>query len=139
MTTIHHREFAASCRSRDAHATRSLRLTSWAELGRSCGLAEFEASFTIDDVTMPPVRTWASGPIAAVTQFLYDAGFGVEIVEFHQRHTADGIATEMYCERAGRRTWSSALDSDGPRSAVLALVDAAETLHRASVRPAVQA
>lgn len=64
----------------------------------------------------------AGSPVAALTSALYDEGYPVEILQFHQRQTAAGIATFVQCEFNGRRGWGAALAGDGAESTVRAML-----------------
>lgn len=72
----------------------------------------------------------ATGPVAALTAMLHEVGCGIEILAFHQRPVADGIATFLRCERNGRRHWSFAIHPDGSASALAAAVAGANILAR---------
>ncbi|WP_245553991.1 alpha-isopropylmalate synthase regulatory domain-containing protein [Nocardia takedensis] len=61
-------------------------------------------------------------PVAALTSALYDEGFPVEILQFHQRRTEDGTATFVRCEFEGKRGWGAALAADGTESTVRAMI-----------------
>ncbi|WP_227982911.1 alpha-isopropylmalate synthase regulatory domain-containing protein [Nocardia spumae] len=64
----------------------------------------------------------AGSPVAALTSALYDEGYPVEILQFHQRRTDVGTATFVQCECNGRRGWGAALAGDGPESTVRAMI-----------------
>ncbi|WP_216895873.1 2-keto-3-deoxygluconate kinase [Nocardia alni] len=64
----------------------------------------------------------AGSPVAALTSALYEEGYPVEILQFHQRKTGAGIATFVQCECNGRRGWGAALAADGPESTVRAML-----------------
>jgi hypothetical protein len=64
----------------------------------------------------------AGNPVAALTSALYDEGYPVEILQFHQRQTASGIATFVQCEFNGHRGWGAALATDGAESIVRAML-----------------
>lgn len=64
----------------------------------------------------------AGSPVAALTSALYEEGYPVEILQFHQRQTATGIATFVQCEFNGRRGWGAALAGDGAESTVRAML-----------------
>ncbi|MFI9510973.1 2-keto-3-deoxygluconate kinase [Nocardia sp. NPDC052566] len=82
--------------------------------------AEFTATLEFADHLRTVV---ASGsPVAAMTSALYDAGYPIEILQFHQRRTDDGTATFVQCECNGRRGWGAALAGDGAESTVRAMI-----------------
>nr|WP_256895503.1 alpha-isopropylmalate synthase regulatory domain-containing protein [Rhodococcus sp. 1163] len=66
---------------------------------------------------------------------LYDAGFHIEILNFHQQTVSENgihaakIATFVLCEFDGRRAWSMAMDGDGTSSSIRAVIGAANMLH----------
>ncbi|NKY52918.1 2-keto-3-deoxygluconate kinase [Nocardia vermiculata] len=64
----------------------------------------------------------AGNPVAALTSALYDEGYPLEILQFHQRSTDAGTATFVQCECNGRRGWGAALAGDGPESTMRAMV-----------------
>ncbi|KAA0021446.1 alpha-isopropylmalate synthase regulatory domain-containing protein [Antrihabitans cavernicola] len=110
-----------------------VRLSSWTEMRRTAGLPEFEATLGIDD-RISSTRIEAAGPIAALTAILYDAGYGVEILSFHQRAVAVGLATFVLCERAGRCQWAFAIHSDHTESALRAIIAGANMLGNSTIR-----
>ncbi|WP_330181851.1 2-keto-3-deoxygluconate kinase [Nocardia sp. NBC_01503] len=98
---------------RDAGA---IKLGEWTHL---CA-ADFTATLEFAD----HLRTvTASGsPVAALTSALYDEGYPVEILQFHQRRTESGTATFVQCEFNGRRGWGAALADDSAESTVRAMI-----------------
>ncbi|WP_067697450.1 alpha-isopropylmalate synthase regulatory domain-containing protein [Nocardia jejuensis] len=66
--------------------------------------------------------TAAGSPVAALTSALYDEGYPVEILQFHQRNTGIGTATFVQCEVNGRRGWGAAIADDGAESMVRAMI-----------------
>ncbi len=64
----------------------------------------------------------AGSPVAALTSALYDEGYPVEILQFHQRRTTAGTATFVQCEFNGRRGWGAALADDGAESTIRAMI-----------------
>lgn len=106
-----------------------IRLGSWARAGGRGGRTTFDATFGIGDSIHSATAT-AYGPIDALTSMLYDAGFHLEIISFHQQPLGDGTtATFVRCEFDGRQEWAIAIESDSAESAVRALVSAANMLH----------
>ncbi|MGV9411433.1 2-keto-3-deoxygluconate kinase [Nocardia sp. NPDC003693] len=61
-------------------------------------------------------------PVAALTSALYDEGYPVEILQFHQRRTGRGTATFVQCEFNGRRGWGAALADESAESTVRAMI-----------------
>ncbi len=70
------------------------------------------------------LRTVATtgSPVAALTSALYEEGYPVEILQFHQRRTAGGTATFVRCELDGKRGWGAAFADDGAESIVRAML-----------------
>ncbi|GAB4587318.1 alpha-isopropylmalate synthase regulatory domain-containing protein [Nocardia sp. NPDC127526] len=66
--------------------------------------------------------TASGSPVAALTSALYDEGYPVEILQFHQRRTEHGTATFVQCEFNGRRGWGAAIADDGAESTVRAMI-----------------
>ncbi|MBF6213248.1 2-keto-3-deoxygluconate kinase [Nocardia puris] len=82
--------------------------------------AEYIATLEFAD-RLRTVATTGS-PVAALTSALYDEGYPVEILQFHQRRTAEGTATFVRCEINGKRGWGAALAGDGAESTVRAML-----------------
>jgi hypothetical protein len=70
------------------------------------------------------LRTVVAGgnPVAALTSALYEEGYAVEILQFHQRRTAAGTATFVQCESDGHRGWGAALSDNDAESTVRAML-----------------
>lgn len=107
-----------------------LRLGSWSTRAAHGGRTTFDATFGIGDAIHRASAT-SYGPIDAVTSMLYDAGFHLEILSFHQQPVAasDRIATFVLCEFDGRREWAMAIEDDGVTSSIRAIIVAANMLH----------
>lgn len=95
-----------------------IRLAGWSSTGARGGA--FTATLEFAGWSRSVVA--AGSPIAAMTSALYEAGYPVEILRFHQRHTAAGTATFVQCESDGRRGWGAALAADGAESSVRAMI-----------------
>ncbi|MET7773703.1 2-keto-3-deoxygluconate kinase [Nocardia sp. NPDC005366] len=100
-----------------------VRLTDWAGAGHG---SECTATLEFTD----HLRSVAAkgSPVAALTSALYDEGYPVEILQFHQRHTSDGTATFVRCEFNGRCGWGAALADDGGESTVRAMISSINRL-----------
>ncbi|MFQ6394039.1 2-keto-3-deoxygluconate kinase [Nocardia sp. KC 131] len=98
--------------------TGPIRLSDWSLAGN--GSSEYAATLEFAG----HVRTVGTtgSPVAAMTSALYDEGYTVEILRFHQRRTEDGTATFVQCEVNGRRGWGAALAGDGAESTVRAMI-----------------
>ncbi|MET8654936.1 MULTISPECIES: alpha-isopropylmalate synthase regulatory domain-containing protein [Nocardia] len=100
-----------------------VRLSDWAGAGHG---SECTATLEFDD-HLRSVATTGS-PVAALTSALYDEGYPVEILQFHQRRTADGTATFVRCEFDGKRGWGAALADDSGESTVRAMISSINRL-----------
>ncbi|MFQ6328456.1 alpha-isopropylmalate synthase regulatory domain-containing protein [Nocardia sp. CWNU-33] len=98
--------------------TGHIRLSDWSLAGN--GSAECVATLEFAD----QLRTFSTtgSPVAAMTSALYDAGYPVEILQFHQRRTEAGTATFVQCEVNGRRGWGAAMADDGAESTIRAMI-----------------
>ncbi|WP_068270455.1 alpha-isopropylmalate synthase regulatory domain-containing protein [Aldersonia kunmingensis] len=108
-------------------ATGPIRLGSWAAGACGSGIWRYEATLEFDERPTTFVVS-ATGPMAALTAMLHEAGAGLEILEFHQFRAGAGMATVVRCERDGRRHWGAAIAADGTESALRAVIAAANIL-----------
>ncbi|GAA5075629.1 2-keto-3-deoxygluconate kinase [Nocardia iowensis] len=98
--------------------TGPIRLGDWSPAGSRT--ADFAVTLEFADHLRTVV---ASGSlVAAMTSALYEEGYHVEILQFHQRKTGEGTATFVQCECNGRRGWGAALADDGAESTVRAMI-----------------
>jgi hypothetical protein len=104
-----------------------IRLAAWSEQRGSYGTRQFEGTIGLAG-QLRCFHVDAVGPIAALSCALHEAGFGIEILSFHQQRTVDGTATFVNCEHDGRRHWAMALSDDDTDSALQALIAAANLL-----------
>lgn len=105
-------------------------LRSWTQSGPAvAGTRPYEATLSFG-TDIRTIRLHAAGPIAALSAVLYDAGFGVEVLAFHQQRTAEGTATFVYCEHEGRRHWGVSISTDATDSALRAIIAATNILSR---------
>ncbi|MFD3593491.1 2-keto-3-deoxygluconate kinase [Nocardia sp. NPDC058640] len=86
----------------------------------SCSGTDFTATLELADHLRTVIAT--GSPVAAMTSALYDEGYPLEILHFHQRPTADGTATFVQCEVNGRRRWAVATAATGAESTVRAMI-----------------
>ncbi|GAB0102894.1 hypothetical protein JMUB6875_18650 [Nocardia sp. JMUB6875] len=93
-----------------------VKLSDWTPLGDRAGTATLEIADHLRTVTA------TGSPVAALTSALYDEGYPVEILQFHQRRTEDGLATFVQCEFNGRRGWGAALADDPAESTIRAMI-----------------
>ncbi|EOM75859.1 hypothetical protein DW322_13350 [Rhodococcus rhodnii] len=99
-------------------------LLSWRSRGAAAGSTRYEAELTTARGRRCGEAT-ATGPLAALTAMLHDAGTRIEILEFHQRPDGGRHSTSVRCESNGRTLWAFADDEDRTRSALGALLAAA--------------
>lgn len=109
---------AADFHDRYGECAGPIRLAGWSSTGARGGA--FTATLEFPGWSRSVVA--AGSPIAAMTSALYEAGYPVEILRFHQRRTPQGTATFVQCEFDGRRGWGAALATDGAESSVRAMI-----------------
>lgn len=106
-----------------------VRLGSWTSEHLGAGRHTFTATLGLGDRISSASAT-ATGPIAALTAMLFDAGFQLEILSFHQQRTSEGTATFILAEHDGERRWAMAIAEDCNASARDAIIAGANLLHR---------
>ncbi|MDP8017509.1 alpha-isopropylmalate synthase regulatory domain-containing protein [Prescottella equi] len=106
-----------------------VRLGSWTSEHLGAGRHTFTATLGLGDRISSASAT-ATGPIAALTSMLFDAGFQLEILSFHQQRTSEGTATFILAEHDGERRWAMSIAEDCNASAREAIIAAANLLHR---------
>lgn len=106
-----------------------IRFGRWSVTPRGAGRNEYKATLGIGDA-ITQATAEASGPVSALTAMLYDAGFQMEILSFHQmRIDADRTATFLLCEHDSRRHWAVGFGHDATESSIEAMVAGANLLH----------
>jgi hypothetical protein len=70
----------------------------------------------------------ASGPVAALTEMLYEHGIAVEMIAFHQLPTGEGTATFIRGSDGAHAEWAMGLDDDATQSALRAVIACANRL-----------
>ena len=70
----------------------------------------------------------ASGPVAALTEMLYEHGVAVEMTSFHQLPTGGEIATFIQGSNGARAEWAMGLAEDATQSALRAVIACANRL-----------
>lgn len=108
----------AQFHDRYCERTGPIRVGDWSPAGNRS--AEFTATLEFADHLRTVIAT--GSPVAAMTSALYDEGYPVEILQFHQRRTNAGTATFVQCECNGRRGWGAALADDSAESTVRAMI-----------------
>jgi len=106
-----------------------VRLGSWTSEHLGAGRHTFTATLGLGDRISSASAT-ATGPIAALTSMLFDAGFQLEILSFHQQRTPEGTATFILAEHDSERRWAMAIAEDCNASAREAIIAGANLLHR---------
>lgn len=71
----------------------------------------------------------AMGPVSAVTNLMADAGFRVEILEFHQFEIFEATATFLYAAHNNSRVWAMGFGTTPEASTMTAMTCAANRLH----------
>lgn len=71
----------------------------------------------------------AMGPVSAVTNLMADAGFRVEILEFHQFEIFEATATFLYAMHNNSRVWAMGFGTTPEASVMTAMTCAANRLH----------
>ncbi|RVW01921.1 2-isopropylmalate synthase [Rhodococcus xishaensis] len=105
-----------------------VRLGSWESTDLGAGRSAYTATLALGD-SITSASATATGPIAALTSMLYDAGFQLEILSFHQQRTSGGIATFVLCDHDGDRRWAMAIGDDCILSSLSAIIAGANLLH----------
>ncbi|MBF6330018.1 alpha-isopropylmalate synthase regulatory domain-containing protein [Nocardia transvalensis] len=100
--------------------TGPVKLSEWAPAGQRHPSATYTATLEFAGHLRTVVA--AGSPVAALTSALYEEGYSVEILQFHQRRTPAGTATFVQCESNGRRGWGAAIANDGAESTVRAMI-----------------
>ena len=70
----------------------------------------------------------ASGPLAALTEMLYERGVAVEMTAFHQLPAGASTATFICGSDGGHSEWAMGLDEDPTQSALRAVIACANRL-----------
>jgi hypothetical protein len=87
----------------------------------------YEATLAIGD-RISTAWAAASGPVAALTEMLYDHGIAVEMTAFHQLPAGGGTATFIRGSNGARHEWAMGLDEDATQSALRAVIACANRL-----------
>ncbi|GGK68020.1 2-keto-3-deoxygluconate kinase [Nocardia camponoti] len=127
MLTADHALFAAAPKGARADLTSTEFLDRYAHRGGPIALGEWTSSgadFTATLELPNHLRTVlsAGSPVAAMTSALYDEGYPLELLQFHQRPTDAGIATFVECEFNGRRDWAAAIAPTSAESTIRAMI-----------------
>ena len=70
----------------------------------------------------------ASGPVAALTEMLYERGIALEMTAFHQLPAGENTATFICGSDGGQSEWAMGLSDDPTQSALRAVIACANRL-----------
>ncbi len=87
----------------------------------------YQATLAVGD-RIGTSRASASGPVAALTEMLYERGFPVEMTAFHQVPAGEHTATFIRGSDGGRTEWAIGWSLDPTESALRAVVACANRL-----------
>jgi hypothetical protein len=111
-----------------------LRLGEWTCTDRECPAARlgpqarhYQATLAIGD-RISTASAAASGPVAALTEMLYQHGIAVEMTAFHQLPSDRGTATFIRGSDGYHIEWAMGLDEDATQSALRAVIACANRL-----------
>ena len=111
-----------------------LRLGQWTCTDRACPATRlgpqarnYQATLAIGD-RISIASAAASGPVAALTEMLYEHGISVEMTAFHQLPTGHGTATFIRGSDGAHAEWAMGLDDDPTQSALRAVIACANRL-----------
>ncbi len=87
----------------------------------------YQATLAIGD-RISTASAAASGPVAALTEMLYDNGIAVEMTAFHQVSANGETATFIRGSNGTHDEWAMGLDEDATQSALRAVIACANRL-----------
>ena len=87
----------------------------------------YQATLAVGD-RIGTSRAAATGPVAALTEMLYERGFAVEMTAFHQVPAGEHTATFIRGSDGGRTEWAMGWSKDSTESALRAVVACANRL-----------
>ncbi len=87
----------------------------------------YQATLAIGD-RISTATVAASGPMAALTEMLYDEGIALEMTSFHQLPAGGETATFIRGSNGARDEWAMGLDRDATQSALRAVIACANRL-----------
>jgi hypothetical protein len=115
-----------------------LRLGQWTCTDEDCPATQmgpqprhYEATIAIGD-RISTATAAASGPVAALTEMLYEEGIAVEMTSFHQLPANGETATFIRGSNGARDEWAMGMDHDATQSALRAVIACANRLLTAS-------
>ncbi|MBV9320245.1 MAG: homocitrate synthase [Mycobacterium sp.] len=87
----------------------------------------FQATLAVGD-RIETASAAATGPVAALTEMLYDRGVAVEMLHFHQLEADGHTATFVQGSDGRRAEWAMGLSEDATQSALRAVIACANRL-----------
>ena len=87
----------------------------------------YQATLAVGDRISTSSAT-ACGPVAALTEMLYERGIAVEMTAFHQLPAGDNTATFVCGSGGGHSEWAVGLAGDPTQSALRAVIACANRL-----------
>jgi hypothetical protein len=87
----------------------------------------YQATLAVGD-SISTSTAAASGPVAALTEMLYDRGIAVEMTAFHQLPAGEHTATFIRASDGLRSEWAMGLSDDPTQSALRAVIACANRL-----------
>jgi len=87
----------------------------------------YQATLAVGDSISTSTAS-ASGPVAALTEMLYDRGIAVEMTAFHQLPAGEHTATFIRASDGSRSEWAMGLSDDPTQSALRAVIACANRL-----------
>ncbi|MDX1884834.1 alpha-isopropylmalate synthase regulatory domain-containing protein [Mycolicibacterium sp. 120270] len=113
-----------------APASGPLRLGQWTCTDGDCAGPQprhYEATLAIGD-RISTATAAATGPVAALTEMLYERGIALEMTSFHQVPAGGDTATFIRGSNGIRDEWAMGLDEDATQSALRAVIACANRL-----------
>ncbi|MGC0363789.1 hypothetical protein ABH922_001773 [Rhodococcus sp. 27YEA15] len=101
-----------------------IRLGAWSIEKTAPGRWTFEATLGLGE-RIQKMSATTTGPIAAMTSMLYEAGISLEILSFHQQQIGRRTATFILAESDGRRLWAMGIAGSPTESSLRAMTSAA--------------
>lgn len=90
----------------------------------------YQATLAVGD-RIGTSRAAACGPVAALTEMLYERGFAIEMTAFHQVPAGHHTATFIRGSDGGRNEWAMGWSQDPTESALRAVIACANRLSAA--------
>lgn len=87
----------------------------------------YQATLAVGD-SISTSTAAASGPVAALTEMLYDRGIAVEMTAFHQLPAGEHTATFIRASDGTHSEWAMGLSDDPTQSALRAVIACANRL-----------